>query len=56
MHQIIAVEFVDKSAFGKANLGQIITRNSRGNMEVVYFRAKVRIEYILCYLFQGIIA
>jgi hypothetical protein len=47
MNQIIAVEFVDRSAFQKENLGQIITRNSKGLVEIIYFKSKVIPVYII---------
>lgn len=39
--QVCAVERVDKQAFSKSNMGQIITRNPYGQIDILYFQAKV---------------
>ena len=39
--QIQAVERVDKHAFSRPTVGQVVTRNSQGHKEIIYFQAKV---------------
>lgn len=38
---INAVERVDKHAFARSNIAQVITKNSQGHTELLYFQAKV---------------
>ncbi|XP_064612151.1 rasGAP-activating-like protein 1 [Liolophura sinensis] len=39
-NMICAVEKVDENAFGKTNMGQILSRNSSGELDILYFHGK----------------
>ena len=45
--QICGVERVDKVAFKKPNVGQVILKDLRGNTEILYIMAKVRVNFYL---------
>ena len=36
------MERVDENAFGRLHMGQVITKNSSGKQEYLYFQAKVK--------------
>ena len=42
MSQIVAVESVDRHAFSKDNVGQMVIKDSSGHVNILYFQAKVR--------------
>ena len=45
--QICGVEKVDRVAFKKANIGQVVLKNLHGNTEILYIQGKVSITRIL---------